>query len=150
MLLNLQTGFFKDAASPWWYTPKTSQASLSSNARVKFECGEIHAISWEPCLPCSEMHLPNLGSLHYVLVAVLCSILNQIFSASDRDYQLSYCVSYVSLFQMMVACYCCVLSVFTSVLETGRQFATFFNANAIWKYSVFFCPVFLYITMHVS
>lgn len=55
------------------------QAPLSSKTGLKFGCGEIHIFSWEPWLPCWELHLLNLEGLHYVLVAGLCFVLSNIF-----------------------------------------------------------------------
>lgn len=41
------------------------QALFSSKAGLKFGRGEIHTFSWEPWLPCWELHLLNLEGLHY-------------------------------------------------------------------------------------
>lgn len=75
------------------------QALFSSKTGLKFGHGEIHTFSLEAWLPCWELHLLSLEGLHDVLVAGLCFVFSKIFSASAVGYQLSCCVSYMSLLQ---------------------------------------------------
>lgn len=86
------------------------QAPLSSKTGLKFGRGEIHTFSWEPWLPCCALRLLNLEGLHYILVAILCFVLSKIFSATGGGYQLSCCVSYMSLLQsaLVLSCAWCL------------------------------------------
>lgn len=86
------------------------QAPLSSKTGLKFGRGEIHIFSWEPWLPCYELHRLNLEGLHYILVAVLCFVLSKRFSAGGGGYQLSCCVSYMSFLQsaLVLSCAWCL------------------------------------------
>lgn len=86
------------------------QAPLSSKSGLNFGRGEIHTFSWELWLLRCELRLLNLEGLRYILVAVLCFVLSKIFSAIGGDYQLSCCVSYMSLLQsaLVLSCAWCL------------------------------------------